>query len=423
MSRARRVVVTGLGMITPLGPDLPSTWEGLKAGRSGIDRIRRFDASDFAVRIAGEVKELPIERLLSRREARRLDRFAQLALVAACEAIRDSGIEFEEEDGRRRPRAVPAERIGVIYGTGVGGMDEMEQQTLRLDRKGNGQVSPFFIPKLMPNAASAQISLYWGLKGPSYSVSTACASGTHALGVALRSLALGEVDVVVAGASEAPVTPAGVSGFQNLGALSRRNDEPERASRPFDAGRDGFVVAEAAGALVLEEYERARSRGARIYAEFLGAGFTSDAFHLTAPDETGEGPARAMRLAMEDAGVTPAEVSYINAHGTSTPYNDKVETLAIKKALGEEEARRVMVSSTKSMLGHSLGATGAVEAVVCCLAIAEGVVPPTINYEDPDPDCDLDYVPNEAREAPVKVALSNSLGFGGHNATVVFGKL
>ena len=421
MPRGRRVAVTGLGMITPLGLDVPSTWEGLKSGRSGIAVIKGFDASDFAVRIAGEVEQLPIDRYMSGREARRLDRFAQLALVAACEAIADCGLEFEEIDGRRRPKGIPAERFGVIYGTGVGGMKEMEHQSQRLAIKGNSQVSPFLIPKLMPNAASAQISLYWGLKGASYSVSTACASGTHSLGVALRSLQLGELDVVVAGASEAPVTPIGVSGFQNLGALSKRNDEPERASRPFDAERDGFIVAEGAGALVLEEYERAAGRGAKIYAELVGCGFTSDAFHLTAPDETGEGPVRAMSMALDDAGAAPEDIAYINAHGTSTPYNDKVETLAIRKTLGDA-ADKVMVSSSKSMLGHSLGATGAVEAAICCLAIGEGVVPPTTNYENPDPECNLDYVPNEAREAEVDVAMSNSLGFGGHNATLVFRK-
>lgn len=421
MPRGRTVVVTGLGMVTPLGVDAASTWQALVAAQSGIRRIRGFDASEFEVQIAGEVRDAPVERYLPGRAARRLDRFAQLALVSAAEALADAGIEFAESDGRRVPQGVAAERFGVIYGTGVGGMKEMEEQAILLHEKGNRKVSPFFIPKLMPNAASAQISMYWGLRGSSFSVSTACASGTHALGIALRALQSGELDIVIAGASEAPVTPAGVAGFQNLGALSKRNSAPELASRPFDAERDGFVIAEGAGALILEEYEHAARRGARVYAEFLGYGFTSDAFHITAPDETAEGPTRAMKLALADAGVPAERVDYINAHGTSTPYNDKIETLAIKKALGEA-AGRVMVSSSKSMLGHSLGATGAIEAAICCLAIQQGIVPPTINYEHPDPDCDLDYVPNEARQSPVALALSNSLGFGGHNATIVFAK-
>ncbi|HHN47111.1 MAG TPA: beta-ketoacyl-[acyl-carrier-protein] synthase II [Planctomycetes bacterium] len=423
MRSGRRVVITGLGMVTPLAPTAPATWEGLKAGRSAIRRIQHFDASAHKVRIAGEVGEFSIEKYMSNKDARRLDRYAQFALVCAGEALEDAGVGFDVDGERRRPKGIPQERIGVVMGTGIGGMKEFEEQTAKLLQKGPSRVSPLLIPKLMPNAAAGNIAMYWGLKGLSYSASTACASGAHSIGLASDAISGGLADMVVAGGCEAAITPVGVAGFENLGALSQRNDEPERASRPFDAQRDGFVIAEGAASLVLEEFEHAKKRGARIYAEFLGYGFTSDAYHITAPDESGEGPARCIRLALEASGMSPDGVDYINAHGTSTPYNDKIETLSIKKALGEENARRTPVSSIKGMIGHSLGAAGAIEAAACCLAMRDGVLPPTINYENPDPDCDLDYVPNEARENPIKTALSTSLGFGGHNACLCFGKL
>ncbi|MBN1807905.1 MAG: beta-ketoacyl-ACP synthase II [Planctomycetes bacterium] len=424
MSEGRRVVVTGLGIVSPMAPGGPDTWEGIKAGRMAIRRIQGFDTSGHKTKIAGEVDEFGIDRFMSNKDARRLDRYAQFALVSAGEALQDAGVEFEESEGVRAVKGgISAERVGVIFGTGVGGMKEFEEQTCRLVAKGPSRVSPFLIPKLMPNACAGNIAIYWGLKGVSFSASTACASGAHSIGLAADSIMSGRSDMVVTGGCEAPVTPVGVAGFENLGALSSRNEDPETASRPFDKERDGFVIAEGGAALVLEEYEHARNRGAGIYAEFMGYGFTSDAYHITAPDETGEGPARGIRLALEAGKVSVEDVGYLCAHGTSTPYNDKIETLAIKKAFGEEAARKIPVSSIKSMLGHSLGAAGAIEAAICCYAMRDGVIPPTMNYTTPDPECDLDYVPNAAREADLKVVLSTSLGFGGHNACIVLKRI
>jgi len=422
MDSGRRVVVTGMGAVSPMAPTAPGTWDGMKAGRIAIRKIQSYDSTKHKVHIAAEVDDFGLDKYMSPKDARRLDRYAQFALVSAGEALADAGIEFETDGEKRRVKGLDAERIGVIIGTGVGGMREFEEQTYRLMEKGPGRVSPLLIPKLMPNAAAGNVAIFWGLKGLSYSASTACASGAHSIGLGADAIRSGQANIVLAGGCEAPITRVGVAGFENLGALSSNND-PLRASRPFDKDRDGFVIAEGAAVLVLEEYEHAKARGANIRAEFLGYGFTSDAYHITAPDETGDGPARAIRLSMQAAGVSADEIDYINAHGTSTLYNDKIETLSIKKALGEERAHKVPVSSIKSMIGHSLGAAGAIEAVVCCYALQEGVLPPTMNYVTPDPDCDLDYVPNEAREADVKVVLSTSLGFGGHNACLAFRRI
>jgi len=409
MSEKRRVAVTGIGLVTPLGCEVNSFWDRLTRGESGIRRITYFDVSEYASQIAGELIEFEPEEYLSRKEMRHMDPFTVYGMVAAKKAVADSGLDFSGEDG---------ERIGVVIGTGIGGLQILQNQHGVLLQRGPSRFSPFMIPQMITNILSGLVAIEFGLKGPNFCVTSACATGTHSLGESLRMIQFGDADIVLSGGAEAPICELGVGGFCAMRALSTRNDAPEKASRPFDAERDGFIIAEGAGVLVLEELEHARRRGAHIYCELAGYGRTCDAYHITAPDESGEGAARAMRLAMEDAGVKAEEVSYINAHGTSTKLNDRCETLAIKKALGEENARRVMVSSTKSMTGHTLGAAGAVEAAACALAIERGVVPPTINYEHPDPDCDLDYVPNEARKAKVTVALSNSLGFGGHNGTL-----
>ncbi|MGD0090743.1 MAG: beta-ketoacyl-ACP synthase II [Planctomycetota bacterium] len=412
-SGRRRVVVTGLGVLSPVGLNVRETWQNLLQGVSGIGPITLYDAGKHDVRIAGEVKNFAAENYIEKREARRLDRFAQLAVAAANEAIRDAQLDFSKED---------TARCGVIIGTGIGGITEIEEQKERLLAKGPGKVSPFLIPKLMANAAAGQVAILHKLRGPNFCVVTACASGANALGSALRTIQYGEAEIMLSGGTEAAVTPLGMAGFANMGALSKRNAEPQRASRPFDKERDGFVLGEGAGIAVLEELEHARSRGARIYAEFSGYGLSGDGYHITAPCEDGDGGVRAMAGALRDASLNVDDVDYINAHGTSTPANDRIESRAINTLLGAR-AKKIPVNSTKSMTGHTLGAAGGIEFVVACLSVAEDKVHPTLNYETPDPDCDLDYVPGAARDWQVRHALSNSLGFGGHNATLVVSKL
>jgi len=406
----RKVVVTGLGAVTPLGIGIQPFWEGLIQGRSGIGPITAFDASAFPTRIAGEVRDFDPAESMDRKEARRMDRFAQFAVAAARMALADAGLTIEGE---------LAEHTGVLIGSGVGGIKTLEDQARAFVEKGPDRVGPFFVPMMIADMASGQVAIQLGAKGYNAGSVSACASGAHALGEALRLVQHGDAKVMIAGGSEAGIAPLALAGFCAARALSTRNDEPERASRPFDRDRDGFVMAEGAGVLILESEEHALARGARIYAEFVGFGATGDAYHITQPAPGGEGAARAMRRALRDAGVEPASVSYINAHGTSTPANDRTETQAIKSVFGEA-AYQIPVSSTKSMTGHLLGAAGAVEAIVSVLAITRGQIPPTINLDNPDPECDLDYVPWQARSVQVDVVLSNSLGFGGHNATVVF---
>lgn len=407
----RRVVITGLGVVSPFGCDLARFWQKNIAGASGIRRVSQFDASSYPSQIAGEVVDFNVDSFLSKKEQRRTDLYCQYAMAAAKLALKDSALDFSKIDPYR---------AGVIVGSGIGGLQTLQIQYKLLIEKGAGRCSPFMIPEMISNMAAGLIAIDFQIKGPNYAVVSACATGTHAIGDALRIIQRGDADIMVAGGADASVCELGFAGFCALRALSTRNDEPEKASRPFDAGRDGFIMADGAGILILEEYECARKRGANIYCELSGYGATCDAFHETAPAEDGSGAAKAMTLTLEDSHENADSVDYINAHGTSTKLNDKCETLAIKKALGDEKARKVMISSTKSMIGHLLGAAGAVEAAVCALSIKHGVVPPTINYTTPDPDCDLDYVPNTAREKKIRVALSNSLGFGGHNATIAF---
>jgi 3-oxoacyl-[acyl-carrier-protein] synthase II len=406
----RRVVITGLGAVTPLGNDPESTWETLVAGRSGAGEITQFDSSDYAVHFACEVKGFDPTQYIDRKQARRMDRFAHLIVAAARQAEADAGLSIESEP----------DRIGAAIATGIGGLRAFQDCYDELLQRGPDRVNPFSIPEIIPNMGAAWVSMQLGTQGPLSSQCTACAASNMAIGDGLDAIRLGRADVMLCGGTEAPITEVGIAGFSAMRALSRRNDEPEKASRPFDTGRDGFVMGEAGAVVVLEELEHARARGAKVYAELLGYGVSSDAQHITEPDPSGENPARAMSMAFRDAGIDPGEVDYINAHGTSTPLGDAAETRVIKIALGEEKARRTPVSSTKGATGHCLGAAGAVEAMFSILAIERGVVPPTINYEDPDPDCDLDYIPNESREADVSVSVSNSFGFGGHNATVVF---
>ena len=409
MSR-RRVVVTGMGVVSPLGCDVNKFWDRVVAGQSGIGKITRFDTTNFTSKIAGEVIELNLDAFISKKEQRRLDPFSQYGIAASKLAVADSGIDFTKE---------ALDRIGVVVGSGIGGLLVMQEQTQVWLQKGPSRFSPFMIPQMIVNIVSGLIAIEYHLTGPNFAVVSACATATHSFGESLRIIQHGEADVMLAGGAEAPICELGVGGFCAMRALSTRNDDPTRASRPFDAGRDGFVMGEGAGVIVLEELEHARKRGAKIYCELAGYGRTCDAHHITAPDENATGAARGMKLAFEDAGLRADEIDYINAHGTSTELNDKCETLAIKTALGDH-ARKVAISSTKSMTGHLLGAAGAVESVVCAMAIQKGVIPPTINYETPDPACDLDYVPNKAREAKVRACLNNSLGFGGHNATLCF---
>ncbi len=406
------MVITGIGAVTPLALEVPKMWDRLIAGESGVGKIELLDTSEYKVHFAGEVWNFTLDGVADPREAKRLDRFTQFAVHAGHQAIQDSGIDFESVDRTR---------CGVILGSGIGGLIEIENQIERMLTKGPSRVSPFTVPKMMVNAAGGNISITYGLKGPNYAVATACASATNAMGDALRSIRLNETDLVITGGSEAALTRMGLAAFQNMKALSTRNEEPTKASRPFDADRDGFVLGEGAGVLVFEELEHAKKRGAKIYGEVLGYGTTSDAGHITAPDADGIGAAAAMTAALADARIDPANVDYINAHGTSTPLGDKAETTAIKRVFGDA-AYQTSVSSTKSALGHSLGASGGVEAVILCKTIESEVIPPTINLETPDPDCDLDYTPNEAKSRAVKVAMSNSFGFGGHNACIVVGR-
>ncbi|MDP7034468.1 MAG: beta-ketoacyl-ACP synthase II [Planctomycetota bacterium] len=413
MSEPRRVVVTGLGAVSPLGIGVDALWNGVLEGTSGIRPITRFDASAYATRIAGEVPDFDPTRWMDRREVRRMDPFTQYGLAAASLAVEDSGLETDREDPTR---------IGVILGSGIGGLTEMEAQHKKLLAKGPDRVSPFLIPKLMVNAVSGEISIRHGFRGPNFVTASACASGAHAIGLALRSIRSGESEIIISGGSESTITTLGVSGFCSLRAMSRRNDDPEAASRPFDRDRDGFVMGEGSGILVLEELEHARARGAKIYAELLGVGWNADAFHITQPAPEGAGAVDAIRLAIQDARVDPSEIDYINAHGTSTEFNDRNESAAIRTVLGEQ-ANKVVVNSTKSMTGHLLGASGGVESVVMALSVANDIVHPTRNLENPGEGCDLDYCPGSAREIPVRVALSNSFGFGGHNVAVLMGKL
>ncbi|PDO11206.1 MAG: beta-ketoacyl-[acyl-carrier-protein] synthase II [Candidatus Reconcilbacillus cellulovorans] len=407
----RRVVVTGMGVVTSLGRDLETFWNNLCAGVSGVSRIESFDASSLPTQIAAEIKDFDPEAFMDRKEVRRTDRFVQFAVAAAKLALEDAGLRIGDN--------ADPERVGVVIGSGIGGLATWEEQHLALLEKGPRKVSPFFIPMMIANMASGQVSIMTGAKGPNTAPVTACATGTHAVGDSFRLIQRGEADCMIAGGSEAAIRPIGMAGFCAARAMSTRNEEPEKASRPFDADRDGFVMGEGAGVLILESLEHALGRGARIYAELVGYGMSADAHHVTEPSPGGEGAARCMRRALEDAGVRPEDVGYINAHGTSTPVGDIAETQAIKRVFGEH-AYRLAVSSTKSMTGHLLGAAGAVEAIITCLTLYRGVIPPTINLDRPDPACDLDYVPHRARAADLRVAMSNSFGFGGHNATVVF---
>lgn len=406
----RRVVVTGVGAVSPLGTGNQKNWDALVSGQSGIGPITRFDASNLPVRIAGEVKDFEPEQFIDKKEVKKMDLFIQYAMGAAHFAMEDSGLQITEQN---------AERVGVLVGAGLGGLPTIEKYHTALLEGGYKKISPFFIPMLIINLAPGHISIKYGAKGPNLSSVSACATGTHSIGDAYHMIARGDADAMIAGGTEATVTPLGIGGFAVMKALSDRNDEPQRASRPFDKGRDGFIMGEGAGIVVLEEYEAAKQRGAKIYAEVVGYGLTGDAYHMTAPAEGGEGAARCMKMALNGARINPEQVGYINAHGTSTPFNDLNETLAIKSVFGDH-AYKLMVSSTKSMTGHLLGAAGGLEAVISCMVLDKGVVPPTINYEEPDPNCDLDYVPNTARDARVDYVMSNSLGFGGTNATLLF---
>ncbi len=408
----KRVVVTGVGAVTPIGNDAKTFWQNIKNGVNGIDYVTAFDTEGFKTKIAGEVKDLDINSFIDRKEARKMDRFTQLALIAATEAVKDSGLDMEKEDPWR---------VGVITGTGIGGILTFEEQHANFLQKGPGRVSPFFIPMMIGNIAPCQIAIKFNAKGVNENVVTACASSTNAIGTAFRHIQYGDNDVIIAGGCEAAVAPTAFAGFCNMKAMSTNNDDPKHASKPFDLNRDGFVLSEGAAFLILEELEHAKARGAHIICEMTGYGATDDAYHITSPIPGGEGGAKAMELAIKDSGATPADITYINAHGTSTKLNDLFETQAIKSVFGDD-AYKVAVSSTKSMTGHMLGAAGAVEAIVCAYSIEDGFIPATINYETPDPECDLDIVPNEGRNQDVEYAMSNSLGFGGHNASVVFRK-
>jgi len=408
----KRVVITGMGVISPVGNQIEELWDSLLNGKSGIDYITQFDTTEFSVKIAGEVKNFNPEQWIDKKETRKMDRFTQFAIAAAKMAVEDSKIAINDSN---------AHRVGVYVGSGIGGLRTLEDQHTVLLEKGPKRISPFFIPMLIGNMASGQVSIYTGAKGPNSAPVSACATGTHAIGDAFEIIRRGDADVMISGGTEATITPLAVGGFASMRALSTRNDDPKKASRPFDQDRDGFVMSEGAGVLILEELEHAKQRGARIYAEVIGYGATGDAYHLTSPSPNGEGASRAMQMALEKAGIRPEDVDYINAHGTSTELNDKYETMAIKTTFGEH-AYHLAVSSTKSVTGHLLGAAGAIEGIIIALALKNGKIPPTINLETKDPDCDLDYVPNQYREQEIKIALSNSLGFGGHNATILMKK-
>jgi 3-oxoacyl-[acyl-carrier-protein] synthase II len=405
----RRVVITGLGVVSSLSQQVDDFWKRLLAGESGIHPLKIFDTTNFKVKFGGDIYDWDVGDYVDKREVKRLDRFTQFALVAGANAVTDSGLDFSKEDSFR---------AGVILGSGIGGLTEIEEQVERLLTKGPDRVSAFTIPKLMLNAAGGNLSIRYGIRGPNYTVATACASATNAMGDAFKSIQYDDADIMITGGTEAAITPMGVSGFQNMKALSTRNEEPAKASRPFDKDREGFVMSEGAGLLVFEELEHAKKRGAKIYAEVLGFGASGDAGHITSPDEHGTGAARAMESALRDAKLNPDQVDYINAHGTSTPLGDKAETQAVKKVYGDH-AYQLSISSTKSSLGHSLGASGGIEAVITAKAITTNTAPPTINLDTPDPDCDLDYTPNVPKERRIDVAMSNSFGFGGHNGTLV----
>ncbi len=406
----RRVVVTGLGLVTACGNSVEATWSALMEGRSGADYIKKFDTEKFDVKFACEVKDFNAEDYLERKEARRMGAFTHFAIAASDEAVKNSGLVIDDTN---------AEMVGTYISSGIGDFWAIEREHEKLLNSGPGRVSPFFIVSAIVNLASGNVSIRHGAKGPNSATATACSAGAHAIGDSFRIIERGDADAMICGGAESAITPMSVAGFDSMRALSRRNDEPTRASRPFDAERDGFVIGEGAGIIILEELEHAKARGAKIYAEIVGYGMSGDAFHVTMPDESGSGAIRVMQRAIKDAGIDPTQIGYINAHGTSTPYNDKFETLAIKKVFGDQ-AYKLAVSSTKSMTGHALGAAGGIEAVISILAMENGILPPTINYENPDPDCDLDYVPNKIREADVEYVLSNSFGFGGTNACLVF---
>ena len=409
----RRVVVTGMGLVTPLGKEVQPLWQSILAGKSGIHRLSLIDPTPFKVQLAGDIPDFDPGAYCDPKDLKRLDRFTLFAMYAGGKAIEDSGLDFSKED---------AYRCGVILGSGIGGLSEIEVQVERLLSKGPDRVSPMTIPKLMLNAAGGNLSIRYGLRGPNFTVATACASATNAMGDAMKTIQYDDADVVITGGTEAAITAMGLSAFQNMKALSDRNDAPEKASRPFDKGRDGFVLSEGAGILVFEELEHARARGAKIYAEVLGYGASGDAGHITSPDPGGSGAARAMSNALRDAKLDPTAMDYINAHGTSTPLGDKAETVAMKAVYGDH-ARNVSISSTKGSLGHSLGASGGIEMILTVLAVSNNIVPPTINLETPDPDCDLNYTPNVPVDRTVTTAMNNSFGFGGHNASIICGKV
>lgn len=409
----RRVVVTGLGCVTPLSSDVNGLWNGIVDGKSGIHPLSILDTTNHKVKFGGDVQNFEPGPTVDAKEAKRLDRFTLFAMYAGYYAVKDSGLDFSKEDPFR---------CGAILGSGIGGLNEIEEQMFRLFSKGPDRVSPFTIPKMMLNAAGGNLAIQYGLQGPNFAVATACASSNNAMGDALKAIQYEEADIMITGGTEAAITAMGVAGFANMKALSTRNEAPEKASRPFDADRDGFVLSEGCGVLIFEEYEHARRRGARIYAEILGYGGSCDAGHITAPDEQGRGASRAMANALRDAKLSADQISYINAHGTSTPLGDKAETVAIKNVFGDA-ARNVAISSTKGSLGHALGASGAIEMILSVLACYNGVIPPTINLDTPDPSCDLDYTPNTARKADVRIAMNNSFGFGGHNATMICGRV
>ena len=407
----KRIVVTGVGAVTPIGDTVDATWDSMMHGRGGIARITRFDPSPYESQMAGEVKDFEPTKYMDRKDARRTDRFAQLAVAAASQALTDGKVDVAKDP----------ERIGVSIATGVGGLETLVEQVLLMERRGPSRLSPFLVPMLMANAGSAQVSMQFGLKGPNLTHVSACASSAHAIGECAAIIDRGQADIMVAGGAEAAVLPLAIGAFSTMHAMSRRNDDPEHASRPFDKDRDGFTLSEGGAVVILEEREHALARGARVYGELIGYGATADAYHITSPSPEGEGNARSMQMALAGAGLEPTAIDYINAHGTSTQPNDREETAAIKKVFGKH-AYKLLVSSTKSMTGHLLGAAGALEAIACLLAMRDGCIPPTINYQTPDPALDLDYVPNTPRPREITTALSNSMGFGGHNATLIFTK-
>lgn len=407
----RRVVVTGLGVISPIGCTVQNFWDRLTNGVSGIKLLSYFDTTHFSSKIGGELTEFNVNEFLTPKEVKRMDPFTQYGVASSKQAVKDSGLDLN---------SVVLERVGVVFGSGIGGLQILQEQMKVFMAKGPSRFSPFMIPQMITNIAAGHIAIEFGFRGPNFCITSACASATHSIGEALHMIRRDDADVMVVGGAEASLCELGVGGFCAMRALSTRNDAPTKASRPFDRDRDGFVISEGAATLVLEEYEHAKKRGANIYCELAGYGRTCDAYHITAPDDMGRGAARGMKLAVEDAGLNPEQIDYINAHGTSTELNDKCETMAIKAALGEDNARKLMVSSNKSMTGHTLGAAGGIESIACALTIKHGIVPPTINLDNPDPACDLDYVPHTAREKKIKACLNNSLGFGGHNATLCF---